>query len=100
MTAEEIRGPVAGNQYRAYRDSSRHLRSARRGVVIGAALDVIAAAILLITDQLSPALADIFLLVIGMGFFAPLYLSLSMLEKGFSVFAKQCESLLRSSAEA
>ena len=97
MTAEETRGLIAGNQYRAYRDSSRHLRLARRAVVIGAAVDVIAAAILLITNRLSPELADIFFLIIGVGFFVPLYLSLSVLEKGFSVFAKQCESLLQKS---
>lgn len=95
MTAEEARASVAGSQYRIYRDSSRHLRVARRAVVIGAALDVIAVAILLITDRLSPELSDIFFLVIGIGFFLPLYLSLSVLEKGFSVFAKQCETILR-----
>jgi hypothetical protein len=100
MTAEETRGLIAGNQYRAYRDSSRHFRLARRAVVIGAGLDVIAVAILLIIDRLSPELADIFFLVIGIGFFAPLYISLSVLEKSFTMFAERCERLLDKSAHA
>jgi len=98
MTTEEARISVAANQHRAYRDGERQLRLARRGVVIGATVDVIATAILLVTDRLSPELADVLLIVIGIGFLAPLYISLSVLKKGISMFASRCENLLQKTA--
>ena len=98
LTMEEARALMEHGRHTMYRSTQNSLIRTRRGLITVAALITLSAAALSLTEHFTPALVEIFFVVIGIGFVAPMYISVSLLAKAFGGVADRLEGLREGAA--
>jgi hypothetical protein len=94
LTREDANQLIVGHQGNFFRVSYRFLVSARRSLIGLGVIVTLTWIVLSLTNNISPALTEVFLLVILGGVIFPSYLAVRMLEVSFERVAETLERLV------